>query len=121
MKLLLDQGLARSTASRLRESNILCTHVGEIGLAKADDEQLIIHARRHGFAIVTLDADFHALLAQSGEQKPSVIRIRVEGLKAEATARLLLKIVEEIGRDLEEGAAVSVNDDSVRVRRLPIC
>lgn len=120
MKLLLDQGLARSTASRLREQNTPCIHAGEIGLAKADDEQLITHARCNDLIIVTLDADFHALLALSGERKPSVIRIRVEGLKAETTAHLLLKILKEIGRDLKEGAAVSVNDDSVRVRRLPI-
>ena len=121
MKLLLDQGLARLTASCLRENNISCTHVGEIGLAKAADKQLMTHAHRHDFVIVTLDADFHALLACSGEKKPSVVRIRIEGLKAKATTRLLLKIVEEVGADLEKGAAVSANENSVRVRRLPIC
>jgi len=37
------------------------------------------HARREGQTIITLDADFHALLALSNAASPSVVRIRLRG------------------------------------------
>ncbi|WP_147431122.1 DUF5615 family PIN-like protein [Thiocapsa rosea] len=62
MKLLLDQGLPRSTVQHLREHGMIVDHVAEIGLDRAPDEDIIAFARSRGQLIVTLDADFHALL-----------------------------------------------------------
>jgi hypothetical protein len=42
---------------------------------------------------VTLDADFHAAIALSGESSPSAIRLRLQGLKGPEVARLLLDIL----------------------------
>ncbi len=71
MKLLLDQGLPRSAAALLRATGIDTVHTGEIDLATADDEAIIQVARQHERVIITLDADFHALLALSRADKPS--------------------------------------------------
>ena len=38
-------------------------HVGEIGMAPAADEAIIEYGCSNGYSIVTLDADFHSLLA----------------------------------------------------------
>ena len=65
MKLLLDQGLPRTAARLLSEAGIETIHVGDVGYATADDADIIEFARPGGFVIVTLDADFHALLALS--------------------------------------------------------
>jgi predicted nuclease of predicted toxin-antitoxin system len=80
--LLLDQGLPRSTILHFRDAGLKAEHVGDVGLAAADDGSILARARRHGQIVVTLDADFHAQLALSGAAEPSVIRIRIEGLKA---------------------------------------
>ncbi len=120
MKLLLDQGLPRSAASLLRASGINVVHTGEVGLASADDTTIIQVARQQERVVVTLDADFHALLALSGADKPSVVRIRIEGLRAEPLAALLLALLAERSAELERGALLTVQSKRVRIRYLPI-
>ena len=120
MKLLLDQGLPRSAASLLRTAGIDTVHTGEIGLATADDMTLIELARQQDRVVVTLDADFHAILALSGADKPSVVRLRIEGLRAEALAALLQALLSERGSELESGALLTVQRKRVRIRYLPI-
>jgi predicted nuclease of predicted toxin-antitoxin system len=80
MKLLLDQGLPRSAAVVLQTQGIDTIHVGEIGYATAEDAAILHLGHKEGRTIVTLDADFHSLLALSGATSTSVIRIRIEGL-----------------------------------------
>ncbi len=119
-RLLLDQGLARATAAILRERGWDAVHVGELGLAHASDRSILELARRDGRMLCTLDADFHQLLALSGATSPSVIRIRIEGLRGPALARLLERVLEEVGPSLMAGMAVTITTRSVRVRRLPL-
>lgn len=70
--------------------------------------------------LVTLDADFHALLALSGAREPSVIRIRIEGLRAEDHARLLTQVLSACRADLVRGSMVTVTEQGIRVRQLPL-
>lgn len=118
--LLLDQGLPRSTVHFLRQFGIEARHTGDIGLSSADDAAILQCARADGGIVVTLDADFHAQLALSGAANPSVIRIRIEGLKGEQLARLLVRILADCREDLSGGALLTVTEAGVRLRRLPI-
>jgi predicted nuclease of predicted toxin-antitoxin system len=70
VKLLLDQGLARSAVEALRELGLEATHTGAVGMARASDQDILERARREGETVVTLDADFHALLALSNANAP---------------------------------------------------
>lgn len=120
MKLLLDQGLPRSAASLLRDVGIDTVHTGEIGYATAEDTTIIEWARQEERVIVTLDADFHALLALSGAASPSVIRIRIERLRAEALMELIQRVLSDWSSELAEGAALTVQPERIRFRRLPL-
>ena len=120
MKVLLDQGTPRSTAALLRETGIDAVHTGEVGLATAADSEVLRFARAEGRIVVTFDADFHALLALSGATAPSVVRIRIEGLKAEAVTRLVMGVLERWADTLERGAVVTVQVNRQRMRRLPL-
>lgn len=117
---MLDQGLPRSTGALLNSSAWDICHVSEIGMSRADDTAILQQARADNRICVTLDADFHALLATSGERAPSVIRIRKEGLDAATLAALLQAVWPRIESAVTNGAMVTITDRSVRIRRLPI-
>ena len=119
-RLLLDQGLPRSAAASLTQAGWDVVHVSEIGMSRADDLDILQRGRADGRICITLDADFHSLLATSGEPAPSVIRIRKQGLDATSLAALLQGIWPEIRDVLQSGVMVIVTDSAVRVRRLPI-
>ncbi len=71
---------------------------------------ILEEGRKLGVVVVTLDSDFHALLALSNASSPSVIRIRLEGLKGPDVARIVHEVASLIEEDLAAGAAVTVND-----------
>ncbi len=120
MKLLLDQGLPRGAVELLNAQNFEAVHVGDIGMAGAEDQAILEFARLDERVVVTLDADFHALLARSGASEPSVIRIRIEGLKAQSLTQIIQTVREYCHLELEQGAVATVQEDCIRVRRLPL-
>jgi hypothetical protein len=73
-----------------------------------------------GEIVVTLDADFHAHLALSNAATPSVIRVRIEGLKGSDIAAVVSRVVAACEEDLVAGAMVTIDPNSIRVRRLPL-
>ncbi|MCC6665466.1 MAG: DUF5615 family PIN-like protein [Polyangiaceae bacterium] len=122
MKLLLDQGLPRGACLLLAKLGHDVLHVGDVGLAVATDDAILDWAASDGRVVVTLDADFHAILVRRGAPGPSVVRIRIEGLRAEALATLLAKVLVQSEQALNAGAMVTVGPDgaTVRERGLPL-
>jgi predicted nuclease of predicted toxin-antitoxin system len=116
-RLLVDQGLPRSTARLLRA---LGWDVGEIGMATALDEEIIRRGRDEGRIVVTLDADFHAILAREGAASPSVVRLRVQGLGGAELASLIQTVIGVCQDELARGAVVTADSARVKVRRLPL-
>jgi predicted nuclease of predicted toxin-antitoxin system len=87
-QILLDQGLPRDAAEQLRSIGVDCTHVGDIGMSASSDTDILEYARATDCIVVTLDADFHTILVVTGMSGPSVIRIRLEGLKGTSIAAM---------------------------------
>jgi predicted nuclease of predicted toxin-antitoxin system len=108
MRWLLDQGIPRSTASFLREVGHQSEHVGDIGLAKAADAEIMK---------VAVDRGFFAI---AGASAPSVVRIREEGLKGDSVARIISAIFSVAEEALGAGCVVSYGGGNVRLRMLPI-
>jgi len=120
MKLLLDQGLPRSTVNFLEEAGIPAVHVGDIGMALSDDNLILEKAGNDGMTVVTLDADFHVLMALRKALKPSVIRIRIEGLKGKQLADLLQFVLSKCEIEINKGALITVKDTGIRIHLLPV-
>ena len=120
IRLLLDQGVPRSTARFLKARGWDTVHVGDIGMSDATDAEILEKGLADRRVIVTLDSDFHAQLAVTGAQFPSTIRVRIEGLRGDAFAMLLIESWTSIEQHLMEGAMITINSKSIRIRRLPI-
>lgn len=120
MRWLLDQGLPRSAAGKLCSAGHDALHVGDIGLASAADSFILRRAASEERIVATLDADFHALLADSLARNPSVVRLRDEGMKAVDVATLLLRVAEQFADQLVTGCAMTVRSGRVRYRLLPL-
>lgn len=120
MKILLDEGLPKRAAALLRDRGIDAFHITEIADASTADHVILEEARNAGRVVVTLDADFHALLAVKGWATPSVIRIRREGLSAEDVRDLVIHLLSDHQAALLSGVALSVRAHLVGIRKLPL-
>lgn len=119
-RVLLDQGLAPGAAELLRHRGIDAVHVFEVGMHTSDDTEILDRARDELRVCVTLDHDFHAHLALTRSGRPSVVLLRVQGLDSHGQAALIERILVDCEVALAEGAAVSADRSTIRVRRLPL-
>jgi len=120
VRLLLDQGVPRRAAALLRDEGHDALHASEVGLSSAADLTILTWCRERDRVVVTLDADFHAELAVRGHSRPSVIRVRQEGLKGPEMAQLTLTVIDRYREVLTAGAMLTVRAGRVRVRALPV-
>jgi len=120
MRLVLDQGVPHDAAALLRSLGYDCTHVGEIGMSKAADGEILAFSLRRDAVVVTLDADFHTILAVSGAQGPSVIRVRLQGLGAPEVVEVVRKTLASFEAELKRGCLITVKALKTTCHRLPI-
>lgn len=60
------------------------------------------------------------LLAVGGYSKPSLITLRLSFTDPEAVTQKILSSLPQVEENLYEGAAVTIEDDNIRIRKLPI-
>jgi predicted nuclease of predicted toxin-antitoxin system len=70
--------------------------------------------------VVTLDADFHAILAVSAANGPSTIRLRVQGWGAARVADAVADLVRHFQRELCSGCLLTVKSMKTTCRMLPV-
>jgi predicted nuclease of predicted toxin-antitoxin system len=97
VKLLFDENVSNRLVERLSNEFPGSTHVRNIGLRGADDQQIWNHARAHGFAIVSKDTDFREQSSVEGFP-PKVIWLEVGTAGTSAIADLLRRERQRIER-----------------------
>jgi predicted nuclease of predicted toxin-antitoxin system len=120
MNLVLDQGVPRDAAAHLRALGYECIHLGEIGMSRAADEEILAFSLERNAVVVTLDADLHTILALSGASGPSVIRLRLQGLGALEVVKLVKNVLASFEADLKCGSLVTVKARKTTCHRLPV-
>jgi predicted nuclease of predicted toxin-antitoxin system len=121
VRLLVDASLSPAVAEGLRKADHDVVHVGDVGLLRASDEEILARARQDRRVLVSVDADFGGLLAGSGATGPSVVLLRSrDDLTPGQQTVLLTANLTAVTDDLVRGAVVVVDRRRVRVRNLPI-
>jgi predicted nuclease of predicted toxin-antitoxin system len=86
----------------------------------ASDREILTLAREHGQTVLTADLDFSALVALSGLNRPSLITLRLSSSDPRLVAEKLLEAAPLLQSALLEGCAVTIDDKTMRIRKLPI-
>ena len=121
MKFLVDHNLSPVVGELLREADHDAVHTGDIGLATAEDIEILRVARDESRVIISADTDFGTLLATERITSPSVLLLRLRSpRRAIEITELLMANLDAVADDLDLGAIVVVEDERIRVRRLPI-
>ncbi len=96
-------------------------HTFDIGFERAEDDEVLARARAEDRVVVSGDTDFGALLALAHHTSPSMILFRQRvRRRAESQAKVLVRNLNELAPALEAGAVVIIEDDRLRLRRLPL-
>lgn len=74
MKLLVDMNLSPRWVDTLTHAGIEAAHWSRLGAANAPDAEIMAHARKHDYVVLTHDLDFSAILAVTMAKNPAWCR-----------------------------------------------
>ena len=121
MRFLVDQNLSSVLAEELRAAGHDVVHTRDIDLGTAGDEVILQRALDEDRIVLSADTDFGFLLAETGAGHPSVVLLRLRTPRPAARlAAVLLTNLDGVAGDLAAGAIVVLEDERIRVRRLPV-
>jgi predicted nuclease of predicted toxin-antitoxin system len=120
MKLLVDMNLSPRWVQTLERNQFEAEHWSHVGDPKAPDAELMAHAARHDYVVLTNDLDFGAILAVTHASKPSVVQIRSDNLSPDAIGEQVVLALQQTRDQLRAGALVNVNLQRTRLRVLPL-
>jgi predicted nuclease of predicted toxin-antitoxin system len=121
LRFLIDQCLSAELAESLRAAGHDAVHVSSYGLSRADDDQILARAAAETRVLVSAGTDFGGLLASRDSIVPSVVLFRRRTRRRpNEQAAILLANLAAIEKDLDAGAIAVMEDQDVRIRRLPI-
>jgi len=120
MKILIDVNFPPVWVDVFSRHRIDAVHWTSIGDPRAKDSEIMEWARRNEYVVFTHDLDFGALLAMTRAAGPSVIQVRTQDVFPSASETLVIAALEKCESALDQGAIVSIDERSSRVRILPI-
>ena len=120
IRLIADVHISPLTVAALKVQGYDIVRTTDLLPATAADAEILELARIQGRVILTQDLDFSMLVALGNYGLPSLITLRLSSVKPDLVTQKLLNVLPTVETELTEGAAVTINDDSVRIRKLPI-
>jgi predicted nuclease of predicted toxin-antitoxin system len=91
-----------------------------VGDPGAPDKAILAWAYRYGHVVFTHDLDFGAILAAAGHTQPSVIQVRTQNVAPAHLGKIVLTALKQFENLLRQGALITIHEDKMRARTLPL-
>jgi predicted nuclease of predicted toxin-antitoxin system len=120
IRYLADMNISPSTVASLSHMGWEIIRVSDVLPFNAADREILELARQRNMVVITQDLDFSMLLALGGFNRPNLITLRLSVSDPNTITNRLLDTVSQWEDSLRNGCAITIEDKSVRIRRLPI-
>ena len=120
IRLLADVHISPKTVADLQKQGYEIMRSSEFLPANAPDINILEFARTENWVVLTQDLDFSMLVALSRYSQPSLITLRLSSAKPDIVTQKLLEVLPQIEEALQEGSAITIQDESIRIRKLPV-
>jgi predicted nuclease of predicted toxin-antitoxin system len=120
IRLLADMNISPQTVTALQTEGWDIIRVSDVLPATTPDLQILEFARQEDRVVITQDLDFSMLLALGGYNQPSLVTLRLSLTDPDIITKKLINTIPQVEQILREGGAVTIEDATVRTRRLPM-
>jgi predicted nuclease of predicted toxin-antitoxin system len=120
LRFIADVHISPLTVTTLRQQGYDIVRVTDILPATTPDSEILEFARVENHIVLTQDLDFSALVALGGFIQPSLVTLRLSSAQPDVVSQRLLEVLPQLEQVLIEGSAITIADNTVRFRKLPI-
>ena len=122
MKFLADMGVSPRCVEWLRSKEYDAVHLCEQGSHKFSDRDVLYKAHSENRILLTMDLDFAGILTSlKTDMLPVTVIFRLSDQRPNNIQAMLDKLLPILEKYYNHGAVIiSVNDNKIRIRRLPI-
>ena len=120
MRLLADMHISPRTVEFLRSLGHEVVRINEILPATASDKTIVARAIEESRTVLTQDLDLSATIALSGKSVPSLVSLRLSSSRVEYVNAVLQKVLPDLEQDVLVGMMITVEDQRIRRRPLPV-
>jgi predicted nuclease of predicted toxin-antitoxin system len=120
VRLLADVHISPKTVGDLQKQGYEIMRSSQVLPANAPDINILEFARTENWVVLTQDLDFSMLVALSRYSQPSLITLRLSSVKPDIVTQKLLDVLPQLEEALQEGSAITIQDESIRIRKLPV-
>ena len=120
MKFLIDMPLSPELAVWLSQNGHDALHVSDLGMARAQDVEILERAWREKRVVISADLDYPRLLALSQSEGPGLILLRGGNFSEQQTRDRLEQCLNLIPHEDLPNSIIVIEHERIRQRRLPI-
>jgi predicted nuclease of predicted toxin-antitoxin system len=120
MKFVIDVNLSRKWLSTIKAVGFEAVYWSDFGKEEDTDDLIMAWARDNDSVVLTCDLDFNAMLAASGDSKPSVVQLRPGKHRPELLIGRFTAALKPYQSLLDAGALLTIDFGGSRISRLPL-